>query len=267
MRVSLLKKLGVLIILLWLVIVPTAVANAASKAIILNYHHLDPTPTTSSTISPGLFAQHMKYLKEHGYHVISMEQLKKYLLSPVQSEAALPERAVVITFDDGYASFYQYAFPILKEQGFSSTMFTIAGRVGNTLKEVPKLSWEQIRELSATGMVDFQTHTWNLHYTIDRKSALMVAEPQNIKKDLRYAADVLAYQTGKAVDAVAYPYGHVNSTLSRIAVEEGYRFGFTLNHGVVHKGSNLMQLPRIAVGDEGTTVKEFEKILLKYFPQ
>lgn len=267
MKARLLQKLGGLVLLVWLVIGSSTLAEAGNQAIILNYHHLDPTPTTSSTISPQLFAQHMQYLKEHGYNVISLQQLKKYLLSPAQSKAVLPERAVVITFDDGYASFYQYAFPILKEQGFPATIFTIVGRVGNTLKEVPKMSWAQIKELSATGMVDFQTHTWNLHYTIDRKSALMVAEPRRMRTDLRLAADVLAFQTGKVVDAIAYPYGHVNGTLSKIAVEEGYRFGFTLNPGAVHKGRNLMQLPRIAVGDEGTTVGDLEKVLLKYFPQ
>lgn len=254
------QKLGKLLLLVWLVLAPS-LAEAATEALILNYHHLDPRPTTSSTMSPELFAHQMKYLKDNGYNVISLEQLKKYLLS---QSPTLPDKAVVITFDDGYTSFYEYAFPILKEYNFPSTMFTIVGRVGNTKNEVPKMSWAQIKELSATGLVDFQTHTWDMHYLEERKSAFRVETAEKVTLDLRLAADVLAFHTGRVVDAIAYPYGHVNDRLVDIANSQGYQLGFTLNKGTVHRGMNPMILPRVAVGDEGTTVQELEKVLKWY---
>lgn len=81
------------------------------------------------------------------------------------------------------------------------------------------------------------------------------------------AQDVLAFHTGRFVDAIAYPFGHYNNSLIHIARQEGYRLGFTLNQGTVQKGMNLMALPRVAVGDEKITVQEFEKVLLKYLGQ
>lgn len=274
MRNNGIRKLGILVLFFWLISMPT-IAEAANKALILNYHHLDPAPRSSSTISPQLFAEQMKYLKDKGYTVISLQQLKDYLTAPPSKGAgngnvgngSLPERAVVITFDDGYASFYEHAYPVLKEHGFSSTMFTIVGKVSNSPNEIPKLTWEQLKEMSATGLVDFQSHTYNMHYQLNKKSALIAEPSAKVQADLHMAQDVLAFHTGKFIDAIAYPFGHYNHSLIHIARQEGYRFGFTLNQSAVQRGMNLMALPRVAVGDENTTIQEFEKVLLKYLGQ
>ncbi|WP_333871605.1 polysaccharide deacetylase family protein [Desulforamulus putei] len=275
MKSVILKKMTALVLFFWLVSMPATLAEAANKALILNYHHLDPNPRTSSTISPRLFAEHMKYLKDHGYHVISLQQLKNYLLAPRTKGAgnghhgniALPDRAVVITFDDGYASFYEYAYPVLKEYGFPSTMFTIVGKVSNSPNEIPKLTWQQVKELAATGLVDFQSHTYDMHYLVGKKSALIAEHPQKVQKDLHMSRDVLSFHTGRFVDAIAYPFGHYNPSLIHIARQEGFKLGFTLNQGAVQKGMNPMQLPRVAVGEEKFTVAEFEKTLLRYLAQ
>ncbi|MFZ5599247.1 MAG: polysaccharide deacetylase family protein, partial [Bacillota bacterium] len=216
-----LGKLSILVLFFWLISIPAGLAEAANKALILNYHHLDPNPRSSSTISPQLFAEQMKYLKDHGYTVISLQQLKNYLTAPPTKGAAngntgngtLPDRAVVITFDDGYASFYEYAYPVLKEYGFPSAMFTIAGKVSNSPNEIPKLTWAQVKEMAATGLVDFQSHTYNMHYLLDKKSALIAEPAAKVQADLHMAQDVLAFHTGKFIDAIAYPYGHYNNSL------------------------------------------------------
>ncbi len=276
MKSYILKNLRVCLLFFWLISIPATIAEAANKALILNYHHLDPAVRSSSTISPQLFAEQMKYLKDHGYTVISLQQLKKYLLAPQTKGVAngnngngtLPDRAVVITFDDGYASFYEYAYPVMKEYGFPSTLFTIVGKVSNpSPNEVPKLTWEQVKEMAATGLVDFQSHTYDMHYLVNKKSALIAEQTLKVQTDLRLAQDVLAFHTGRFVDAIAYPFGHYNRSLIHIARQEGYRLGFTLNQGAVQKGMNLMELPRVAVGDEMTTVQEFEKVLLRYLAQ
>ncbi|GAB6159002.1 hypothetical protein JCM39194_22020 [Desulfotomaculum varum] len=265
------RLLTCLLLCCWLVAAPAPAAAAEGRVLVLNYHHLDARPRTSSTISPALFAEHMKYLKEQGYQVISLQQLKDYLLKePARGHTdnkPLPRRAVLITFDDGYASFYEHAFPVLKQYNFPAAMFTIAGKVSNSPNEIPKLTWAQVKEMAAGGLVDFQSHTYNMHYLVGKKSALLAEAARQVREDLQLSRDVLAFHTGRPVNAIAYPYGHWDRPLLQLARQEGFVLGFTLYPGAVQKGMNPLHLPRVAVGDEKINVQEFARLLQKYLPE
>lgn len=130
---------------------------------VLMYHHLDEKPGNNAVISRASFDNQMKLLKKAGYHTITAEQLYHYLIGGIR----LPQNPVLITFDDGYLSNYTIAYPILKKYNMHAEIFVITSRIlnngeKNKAKEIPKMSWEQLRKMKET--ITIQSHGWDLHY-------------------------------------------------------------------------------------------------------
>lgn len=129
---------------------------------VLMYHHLtgESVSLNPGVLTAGQFDEHMQLLKQEGFQVITMKQYRQFMLE----NALVPDNAVLLTFDDGYESFYTLAFPILQKHGYTAANFIIASDVDNPDgKKVPKLTWEQMREMKSAGM-SFYNHTYNLHH-------------------------------------------------------------------------------------------------------
>lgn len=92
----------------------------SNRVAVLEYHHIDPQ-ASEYTLTPDAFKQHLEVLKANHYHVISMQEFIGFL----NGQRSVPPDAVVITFDDGYESFYKYAYPLLKEENMVATNFII----------------------------------------------------------------------------------------------------------------------------------------------
>ncbi len=184
---------------------------------ILLYHHLAETGEGSDIISQERFLSHMKALKENGYNTLFFDELQAY----VQAGVPLPEKPVVITFDDGYESNYTLAYPILKEYDMKATIFAIGVSVGkDTYKDTnqpmnPHFSLEQAAEMEASGLIDIQSHGYNMHEVTGRDE-----EPVRrglLQKEGEAETDYLAYlqkdfeqvtqAIGKVPGVFAYPYG------------------------------------------------------------
>jgi len=133
---------------------------------ILLYHNLTPEKTSGSSITVDNFRHQMDLLEEYGFNPVSFEDL----ISFVNKGVALPENPVVITFDDGYYSNYEYAYPILREKNFKATIFAIGSSVGhmtnykNTSYPItPHFGESEIREMVASGLISVQSHTYDMH--------------------------------------------------------------------------------------------------------
>jgi len=117
---------------------------------ILTYYRFSKNKTGELTVAQAAFEEQMRFLKENGYRVITLDQLLDFL----DFKCQLPEKSVVITFDDGWRSLYDFAFPILKDYGFPATLFIYTDFMGGR----KALSWEQISILSKNGF-DIQCKT------------------------------------------------------------------------------------------------------------
>lgn len=134
---------------------------------ILLYHHIDPdSPESGTVIHPETFASHMELLLENGYTTITFTDIINY----VEKGTELPDKPVIITFDDGYYSNYEYAFPVLRENSQKATIFVIGCSVGHyeTYKdtELPITSHfgeKEMQEMTASGCIDIQSHTFDMH--------------------------------------------------------------------------------------------------------
>jgi peptidoglycan/xylan/chitin deacetylase (PgdA/CDA1 family) len=188
------------------------------------YHKFAKKSTDLMTLSENAFEEQMRFLKEKGYRVISVDALFDFL----DYRVPLPPKAVVITIDDGWRSFYDIAFPILKRYGYPATLFVytdfISGRRGT-------LDWAILAEISKAG-IDIQSHT-KTHRNLDRRNA-----PESfpeyfeaLRREITEAADQIQRKLNKKVTYLAYPYGDTNSLTIALLQKLGYRGAFTVERG------------------------------------
>jgi biotin operon repressor len=118
---------------------------------VLSYHQFSETVTNKMTVSRSAFEEQMKFLKDDGYHVITIDDLLDFL----DFKKQVPKKSVVITIDDGWRSMYDIAFPILKQYGYPATLFVYTDLITGSYKT---LSWDLIQKMAESG-IDIQCHT------------------------------------------------------------------------------------------------------------
>lgn len=145
---------------------PLPAEDYTAELPILRYHHLvEDGEASGATITAAAFAEQMQALDDAGYTPVDIWQMRDY----VEHGGRLPEKPVLITFDDGYESNYTLAYPILKEHGFKATIFAIGVSMGkdtykDTGKEmIPHFSLEQAREMTESGLITVASHGWDIH--------------------------------------------------------------------------------------------------------
>ena len=247
------------------------------KVAVLMYHHIDQQES-GATITPARFEEHLDTLLDKGYNVISLDHFRSFL----KGEVEVPSNAVLITFDDGYESFYQYAYPLLKEREMSATMFMIVKHIGAKEGQVPKLDWPQMQEMIGNGMY-FHSHTYDSHFyhEVDEKGnkdAVLAArvylaeEKRNeteveykarIYEDLKKSKDLLEQGLGVHVDFFSAPYGKKNQKVDEAAREAGLEYIFTIKPGLVSAASAPMALPRINAGSPDINGDKLHQLIRK----
>ena len=119
---------------------------------ILMYHMIGDMKNNSAVMTEDNLRIQMQYLKDHGYHPITMQELYDY----VTKGEKLPSKPVCITFDDGYLDSYTIVYPMMKEFGYPWTLFLITDDVG---KSYNRMTWEQLKEMADSGAVTIANHT------------------------------------------------------------------------------------------------------------
>jgi peptidoglycan/xylan/chitin deacetylase (PgdA/CDA1 family) len=206
---------------------------------VLMFHHIESEAEaklnhqTSLAVTPEHFTGDMEYLKTHGYTTI----FPKELINFFDNGIPLPKKAVMITLDDAYGDSYTNAYPILKQYGFKATIFTPTGLVQNP----GYLNWEQIKEMSGSGLVYFANHTWSHH---NSAGTLAVQE-----KEISLADGQLAEKGLNNDKVFAYPYGNPSIDAEKILTKYGYKLAFTTVHGNISCEGKRLTLPRIRIGN------------------
>lgn len=211
------------------------------KVLVLNYHKID-NKHHSLSVRPADFEAQLKYLSDHGYHSISPDELCEGLAG----KGALPEKPVLITFDDGYKDNYANAFPLLKKYGFKATIFVVTSFLG---KYPQYFTWEQAREMEDYG-ISIESHTVTHRSMTDLSDEELRMELVESKKK---AEDEL----GHSVDYIAYPTGTYNLHIAEMVKEAGYKAAFTIKYGNVDEASNIYALERVPVFHTASTNKDF----------
>jgi len=187
---------------------------------ILCYHNLGAESKGRLLLGASKFEEQMRYLKTHGYRVVSLADFVEF----VRQQRQLPQKAVVLTFDDGYRSFRQYAYPILKELGFTATLFVYTDYVGAGRNA---LSWQDLRDLAAEGF-DVEAHSKS-HGDLRRVAGEPDAQYQRrMQTELGQPQDLFKRNLGSPRPVIAYPYGSWDESLLGRLTEYGYVAGFSV---------------------------------------
>ncbi|PZP98670.1 MAG: hypothetical protein DI587_13740 [Variovorax paradoxus] len=176
------------------------------------------------SVTPTRFAEQMQWLVDNGYRVVRLAQLGDYLAG----RAALPPRAVVVTVDDGYASFHQHAWPVLRRLGLPATLFVYTDFIGAGLA----VGWPQLQELAASGLVDVQVHSKTHRNLIERQAGESDERyRQSLDQEIRVPRELLQQRLPTPVQHYAYPFGDANEQVLELLARQHYRLAVTVTPG------------------------------------
>jgi peptidoglycan/xylan/chitin deacetylase (PgdA/CDA1 family) len=200
-------------------------ASGYQTVTILCYHRFGPIKS-KMVMTPEDFDKQMTYLKKNGYRVISLSNIHSFL----KGDSVLPQRAIVITIDDGYRSSYDIAYPILKKHGFPATLFVYSDFIGST----DALSWSEIKEMVNSGLIDIQPHS-KTHTSLTKQlpNEDLSGRLERIDEEIRIPTHQIRKMLGLPLHTFAYPFGDTDDFLISKLKSANYKAAVT-----VHAGGN-----------------------------
>lgn len=225
---------------------------------VLVYHRFGPVVSDSMTVTTPVFESHLKYLQENGYRVVSAGEMLDHHLKTV-----LPpdSRLVVITADDAHLSVYTTALPLIKKYRVPVTLFIYPSAVSNASYA---MTWDQLRELKATGLFDFHSHTyWHPNFKKEKARLSAAQFEKLVDMQLRKSREKLEKELKVKADLLAWPFGIHDSWLMNKAAGTGYKAAFTIERFPASRKDHPMALPRYLMTDADRG-RAFEKIVNGY---
>jgi len=210
---------------------PMLPAPQAIEIPILIYHHVVPGRSSGLLfVTPDTFDQQLKYLKDNDYQSVSFDDLADCL----EYGAPLPERPVILSFDDGWENQFANGFPLLQKYGFTATFFVVT----NYLDRPNFMTTEQLKTMIAAGM------TIGGH-SRSHPALPSIGNAQRLKDEIAGSKAWLEDRLGVAIDAFAYPYGSYTPAVAATVKAAGYRTARTVDSGTHAALDNLDTLPAI----------------------
>ena len=224
---------------------------------VLLYHHI--ASQGDYTVTPEKFRSDIKELLEAGYNPIFIDELYDY----ASGTGDLPDKPVLITFDDGYDSNWKYAFPILKEYNVKANIFVIGWSVGQAISKdgktaiFPHFSWNKAKDMEDSGLVRICSHSYDMHDSgVRKKDGVSYSEYiDQFKGDINKLGELIKSNLGHQCIAFAYPYGDYTYLADKLLEEMGYYATFTTVPGIstVVQGdlSSIRLMDRITMDQKG----------------
>jgi len=206
---------------------------------ILMYHHISDPPLDADefrrdlSVSPDLFYEQLRYLKEQGYQTINLNELALHLTRGTP----LPQKPIIISFDDGYADAYTQAFRLLKRFDYTGTFFLITEPIDNN--DPQYLSWAEVEEMAAAGM-EFEPHSYNHPDMTNRGYQFVVFQ-------ILAPTEAIEARTGVKCRFFAYPSGRYDQFVVDVLRSAYFWGGVVTEQGATHTADDLFALRRVRV--------------------
>lgn len=228
---------------------------SAVRLPVVMYHHINKNSKywNDYTISPEQLREDLEYISENGYTVITAKQLIDFS----DGCGELPEKPILLTFDDGFESFLSYAVPLLEEYNMSAVM-AVVGRYTDMYSETEDhnvnyshLSWRELEELSASPAVELAVHTYNMHSLGERRGCGIKPGEDILHFKSEFGADLdrieaeLAEHLGFVPEIFAYPYGIYCNEARQVLEQHGYKLLLTCDERVNELSGNREELLKI----------------------
>lgn len=220
---------------------------------VITYHHVNEQVGDTVTVSSDYFEGQLKYLSDQGYESIFLDDLVAY----IKKGKLLPRKTVALTFDDGYFDNWLYAFPLLKKYQMKATIFIITLLVKDVRSERPDilphgqvrpktvmgkgpsdyyLTWEEMREMKDSGLVDIQSHTHS-HQKLDSPEV-------DYGKELSFSKKLIDENLKKDCHFISWPWGACSDEVVAIARQLGYWGGVATRKGANTHSTDSMRIRR-----------------------
>lgn len=235
-------------------------AGAADTFLALCYHDIPEKTSVLEDVPRSVFVKQLEYLKTHGYAVVSPEDI----LAARKGLRPLPDKAVLLTFDDAYRSFYDFVYPVLRLYGYPAVLSVVTSWIEQRpdyVKDKELMSWEQTKEVVSSDLIYAASHSHDLHTGVIANpqgneeaagSAFIYAAGENgyeteehfrrrVAFDLKQSGEILKAKTGKKPRVVTWPYGQFNQP----AMDEAKKLGFELMLTLTPGSASVHALDRV----------------------
>ena len=210
---------------------------------IIMYHSIlkDPSRSNKYTVTPAVLEEDLKYIKDKGYTTVTIADLISY----VYDDSPLPEKPIVLTFDDGHYNNYGYLFPLLEKYDMKAVI-SIVGSYTDKFTETDEanlnysyLRWKDIKELMDTGRIEFQNHTYNLHSNTGKRIGTKKIKGETdehyksiLKDDILKLQQEFEENTNYTPKCFTYPFGGSSNASLDIIKELGFKASLSCEQGI-----------------------------------
>ncbi len=212
------------------------------------YHRFNESKYPSTNIQLDVFKNQLEIIENENMQFIHPNDFGKKINQDKQ------ERKVLLTIDDGLLSFYQNAWPILRDKKIPFILFVNTREVG----AFNYMTWDQILELHKNENVEIGNHSHSHEYLVEEKKEV-------IKNDILKSINIFENKLGKNSDFFSYPFGEYSNEFKKIIKDLGFKYAFGQHSGVIDETKDYLELPRFPINEKYGDVKRF-KTLMKTLP-
>tara|TARA_B110000967_G_scaffold195074_1_gene224220 strand:+ start:265 stop:1308 length:1044 start_codon:yes stop_codon:yes gene_type:complete len=248
---SIIKKS--LVILLFFIFIPDESLSISSNIedkgiIVLMYHRFEENKYPSTNIKIADFIKQIDLIKKSGFNFINANNFENNLINFKNS------KKILITIDDAFKSFYDQAWPILKNDKIPFLLFVNTREIGSR----GYMTWDQIREISKEKFVHIGNHSYSHDYLVDKKK-------DEISNDVNLAMTDLKKNLGYNSPFFSYPFGEYSENFKNIIKNFGFKYAFGQHSGVADETKDFYELPRFPINETYGELERF-KLILKTIP-
>jgi peptidoglycan/xylan/chitin deacetylase (PgdA/CDA1 family) len=208
-----------------------------AKVPVIMYHDILPTKEVFFDVTPEEFEAHLQLIQESGATPISLQQLTNHLTTGMP----LPEKPVLLSFDDGYAGHYEHVYPLLRKYGYPGVFAIYTSKVGTNVGR-SSLTWEQLRAMATDPLVTIASHS------ITHPEDLRGLPNERLRREIVESKRILETELGIAIDYFVYPVGKYDEQVQYWVQLAGYKAALTMNDEVdrfAGESESLLSIERI----------------------
>ena len=210
----------------------------------LMYHRFEENKYPSTNIKIKDFKQHLKIIEDNKINFVDPKNFEDELFNNKK------QRKILLTIDDGFSSFYENAWPILRERKIPFILFINTREVGS----FNYMSWEQIKEISKESFVEIGNHSHSHEYLVDEANDI-------IKEDIEKSISIFNEKLGKNSKFFSYPFGEYSLNFIDIVKTLNFKYAFGQHSGVMDETKNLYELPRFPINEKYGEIKRFSSLI------
>ena len=208
------------------------------------YHRFDENKYPSTNIRTQIFLKHIEEINKLNSKFINFQEFKEIL------KTSIDRNYILLTIDDAFSSFYENAWPILKNKKIPFILFVSTQEIG----KYGYMSWDQIKEIEKSNLVTIGNHSHSHEYLIDWSDS-------KIYSDIEASIKIFTENLGYSPKVFSYPFGEYSTNLKQITSNLNFKYAFGQHSGAIDITKDLLELPRFPINEKYGEIERFKSII------